>query len=462
MCRDTNDKASYKALYRGIKPEQRQISLHLATEIMLCRYHFNARENLEHILSFYELHFDLEPLRALGIVTPSEERMLATRERNENNPKMQPSSVAMNIVIRIYARRRQTQQSIRRVYNAFQEMLTNRHPIICPLVSTTHAYNEFLKAMCRTPRTVMTWRNIIRDMKRPLPDPPSIQAVPNLQTWNIILNSCMTSALYDEARKVWNTLRMEGHEPDAVTWNTRLDGFSKRQHVAAVADTLKRMLAAGVEPDRVTAKALDRIKQKELLRKEIVQGQWGSIDAWIPVISRDASSDADHAETLTLDSQANAHDTTTSSSSIRTVLGESQVEVKAVNPNLQAAELIMLARKALEDYRVEKRKRRRRLTLSSKVFRRLELAQRLNRFQKYYFHGWRYRLRGPRASTRTKSLKPSSHKLTSVRPRRLLSKPRQLTNVRPRRLLSSPRQSKSSLKRPNLQRGAGKPHTKRR
>lgn len=443
MCRETNDKASYRALYRGIKPEQRQLPRRLATEVMLCRYHFNARENLKHVLSFYELHFDMEPLRALGIITPEEERLLVTRQRNENIVKMRPTSEALKIIIRIYARRTQTQRSIRRVYDAFQELIISRHPLISPLVSTTHAYNEFLKAICRTPGTVMTWREIIGDMKRPLPELEGTQAAPDLQTWNIILNSCIICGLYAEARKVWNTIRVEGHKPDAVSWNTRLDGFSKNQHIAAVADTLKRMLAAGIEPDEVTAKALDRIKHKQLLCKEIAQGQWGSIDAWTP-IRKIVSSHADHAATINSNTQAEAHNATTSSSSVPTSLLSMQGEVKVVDSNIDAAQLIDLARKAVEDYRIEKRKRRRALTSSSKVFRRLELVQRRQYFRKYYFHGWRYRLRGP------KDLKSSTQKSTGVRPRRLLSS-RRLTSVRPRWLLSV------SRRRPKYSRDSNPP-----
>jgi len=447
MCRETNDKASYRALYRGIKPEQRQLPPRLATEIMLCRYHFNARENLTHVLSFYELHFDLEPLRVLGIVTPEEERILVTRQRNENNIKMQPSAEALNMIIRIYARRTQTQRSIRRVYSAFQELVIKHHPTISPLVSTTQAYNEFLKAMCRTPGTVMTWREIIGDMKRPLPDLEGNQAAPDLQTWNIILNSCMRCGLYTEARKVWNTIRVEGHKPNAISWNTRLDGFSKKQHIAAVADTLKRMLAAGIEPDEVTAKALDRIKHKQLLCKEIVQGQWGSIDAWTP-IRKIVSSDADHAATINSNTQVEAQDAITSASSAPMSLLSMQGEVKMVDSSIDAALLIDLARKAVRDYRIGKRRRRRALTSSSKAFRRLQLVQRQHHFHKYYFHGWRYRLRG------AKDLKSSTRKSTVVKPRRLLSS-RQLTSVRPWLLLSGSRRRGRYLQNSISPSGAG-------
>lgn len=423
MCRKTNDKASYKALYRGIKPEQRQLALRLATEIMLCRYHFNARENFEHILRFYELHFDLEPLRALRIVTPEMERMLVTRERNENNPKMQPSPTALSIIIRIYARRTQVQQPVRRVYDAFQEQLIKLNPLVLPLVTTTHVYNVFLKAICRTSNTVLNWRSIVTDMKRSLPTMPAA-AAPDLQTWNIILNSCMACEFHDEARKVWNTMRAEGHTPDAISWNTRLDGLSKKQDTAGVADTLKRMIAAGIEADDFTKKALNRIRDQQLLHHTILHGKWGSLDRWGATLKVDQLRHEEKIGSAANEQQAKSEEAYSLPLTIRSTFP---------GQRLTAAELVLLARQAVEDYRVEKRKKRHTLTSTSKNFERLELVQQLNRFRKYYFHGWRYRLRG-----RKDPAKSTNEKLVSNAASQPQAK-RASTRVRTSRHMSSTR-----------------------
>jgi pentatricopeptide repeat protein len=288
MCRRLGDRRAYRDLYHKLQPDTKPLGPHLFTELLACRYRFNARQNTYHLLRFYELHCDLQPLRTLGLMSPQMEQALQIRPRNENLPAQQPPHTAIALIIRAFARQSQRQAHIWQVWHNFLQALGRRDPCIVSLVTTTHTYNAFLKSMCRTDDTVRFWRKILGRMKQPLAyrwqkapaAQPQLeaetlpsQAQPDLQTYNIILHSCMLFGKTRQATDAWALLLRQGLTPDTVSWNALLHGYARAQGVVRVAETLKAMFTAGVRPDKHTKSAIGRIKDvrelKAVLRAEL-------------------------------------------------------------------------------------------------------------------------------------------------------------------------------------------------
>ena len=281
MCRRLGDKATYKRLYHELDPENLSYSPVLLTEIMACRYHFNARQNMGHVLRFYELHFWMQPLRALEIVNQGMERILRERPRNENIVKQYPAPATIGLMIRVHSRQTQRHAGTRLVYNSFQTLIRAEEPLIMPLLATTHTYNAFMKALFRNPLRLRSspllksWGTVFNDMVRAVPSHiidettglPLVQAKPDLQTFNIILNAKMKLGLIRSARRTWKRMHRGQLDPDLVSWNTFLQGYAKDQRVEGVVKILLQMISAGLEPDKNTYIALHDVEDQELLEK---------------------------------------------------------------------------------------------------------------------------------------------------------------------------------------------------
>lgn len=87
---------------------------------------------------------------------------------------------------------------------------------------------------------------------------------PSVYTWSIILRAVSRSTGNAEAaERVLDMMRRRGVEPNLVTWNTLVRGYTNTQRVVKTVLALERLVAAGYQPDSYTQRALASMRYRE-------------------------------------------------------------------------------------------------------------------------------------------------------------------------------------------------------
>ena len=154
-----------------------------------------------------------------------------------------------------------------RVYTKFKALVSQDHPVIAPLASTDHTYNEFLVAFRDDPRGLRPAVRLVEDMlhasnqDRELDDRVTVHGKPSVRTWTILMS--------------------------AFT-------FNKQPLAAEVAKSIKAMEAQGYSMDSYTMKCLRYLQDPERL--------------WIAVEELDQATDARHDMVTSLDQRPLEHE----------------------------------------------------------------------------------------------------------------------------------------------------------
>lgn len=221
------------------------------------------------MLDFYKRHCDLRPLQELSlcggeIQAPS----------GANCSAIWPTVHILTQMILAYVRLNQGSLGLIHNYNLYYQRVKENHPLIAPLAQRDFVANSFIFAFGKNPSTLQHCTTVVKHMlefssPNHVTSKSAQYAAPTVQTWSILFAAYLRNRQRRAAEKVLDMMHERGIEPDQISWNTLVSGYSGLQDVDAAVDTVKRMEAVGFEPDSYTTRALARLWPRDRLEKAL-------------------------------------------------------------------------------------------------------------------------------------------------------------------------------------------------
>ena len=229
---------------------------------------FSPDNEYPSMLDFYKRYFDLRPLQDLRLCGPQTESVVGT----EIVP-IQPGHFVLGQMVAAYNRLPRASDELITRYNKYHDLVRQNHPLIAPLAQYEYVGNSFVRAFGRELKTLPHCITVIKHM---LEDPPtpalSGYATPTVRTWNILAASYFRHNQAIAAEKVISMMYERGLEPNTVTRNTMVQGYSTRQDVESAVNEVRRMEAAGYDVDDFTLKGLGKIWDRNRLIEAFKKG----------------------------------------------------------------------------------------------------------------------------------------------------------------------------------------------
>ncbi|KAI9701521.1 MAG: hypothetical protein M1836_001577 [Candelina mexicana] len=248
--------------------ENAMSNAHVLSQIILHVRRTQPYESAFHtMLLLYKKYFDTQPLLDLGLKFEQMHESTEFLERKSQSP------TTLGLMITAFLERCRDPNIVKGLYEKFRRQAEAGHPNIAPLIESLHACNAFILAFGRSQATLHLCTTVIGDMLRPLPrvvintktGKPIQQAQPNVQTWSILLKAFLDHRQSAAAEKILNMMKKRGIEPNQVTWNTLINGYSRMQDIDAAVGTMKRMEMEGWEFDDYTLKGLGKLRDRQNL-----------------------------------------------------------------------------------------------------------------------------------------------------------------------------------------------------
>ena len=217
------------------------------------------------MLDFYKQHCDLRPLQELSLC--GEETQAPP---GANRYGVQPDEFILTRMIVAYVKQHQDSHDLIHQYYLYCQRVKENHPLIAPIAQRDEVPNTFITAFGKQAYTVPYCVKVIKRMlelssqSHPTSDIFACSP-PTVRTWSCLVAAYFRHGQKRSAMKVIDMMRERGIENDQVTWNIIVSGYSSLQDTDAAVDTVKRMEAAGFEPDAYTNKGLQRLWVPERL-----------------------------------------------------------------------------------------------------------------------------------------------------------------------------------------------------
>ena len=320
MCRRTNDDLAFQRLFKEVRQMESdrddfKVNDVLACEMIYCSYCFASGDGIERMIRVYRRYYDLQPLANLGILRENDPQRIAELQyalpsRAEHRfgamfygPRAPPPPRALVLIVMAFLRRRNLRQKLlEQIYNNFKAAITREDPQILPLANMTLVWDSFLKAFGRYNDMFHMWPEVIRDMTAPVratsqnlgqqerslsaqnsdlfeepesaeelqfPEKASLNSVkfftaaspikgikPTEQTWSILLHAFVAHDHIEAAERVLGLMKSHGLEPNVVTWNTIIRGWTNSGETEKVQDALAQIKNGGWRWNRNTSRAL--------------------------------------------------------------------------------------------------------------------------------------------------------------------------------------------------------------
>ena len=234
---------------------------HVAGTILHIICIFSPDNEYPSMLDVYKRHFDLQPLQELRLCGPKTKSLVGT-----GIVPIHPGHWVLGQMVAAYNKLPRASDDLVTRYNIYHDLVRQNHPLIAPLAQYEYVPNSFVRAFGRELETLPHCITVIKHM---LEDPPSPAqsgyAAPTVRTWNILAASYFRHNQAIAAEKVISMMYERGLEPNTVTRNTMVSGYSARQDVESAVNEVRRMEAAGYEVDDFTLKGLGKILDRNRL-----------------------------------------------------------------------------------------------------------------------------------------------------------------------------------------------------
>ncbi len=230
---------------------------------------FSPGDEYPSMLEFYKRHFDLRPLQDLRLCGPETKSLTGT----EIGP-IQPDYWILGQMVAAYNKLPRASDDLITRYNIYHDLVRQNHFLIAPLAQFDYVANSFIRAFGRELRTLPLCVTVIKHMLEAPPSPAqSCYAAPTVRTWNILAASYFRHNQAVAAEKVLSMMHERGLEPNAVTRNTMVWGYSRLQDIESAVNAVKRMEAAGYGVDDFTLKGLGRIWDRNRLLEALKKSE---------------------------------------------------------------------------------------------------------------------------------------------------------------------------------------------
>ena len=228
------------------------------------------------LLPLYQEFFDTSSLQTLGLAVDQE---TLSRRHSEVS---EPSTHALSLMVRAWLLQYYMTGPIQEVYERYMNAVRSGHPEISKLAEDTYTSNAFIVAfgksrqhlalcttvvqnMLKPPRRTTKVRLVTAGRARACVDKPEDSAnatkfaMPDVQTWNILLFAFVCNGKPNAAERVLTIMKRRGYKSDEVTWNSLLNHYTRAQDIPGVVNTVERMEKAGFDTDDYTIKALGQV-----------------------------------------------------------------------------------------------------------------------------------------------------------------------------------------------------------
>lgn len=213
------------------------------------------------MLDLYNQLHDITPLKELLIIPPH-----YTPREGSNLP---PSPIALYIMIATFFRCQNRFSNVQRIYTKFRQLVAQGHPLISPLATTDHTYNEFLIALRSNPRGLRLCVQLVEDMLHSYSTNSKDKAIthvkPSMRTWTILLSAFTFNRQPRAADKIKEMMTKHNVKYNDVTWNVIINGYANAQNIPQTAASIKAMEEQGFSIDPYTMKSLRYLRDPERL-----------------------------------------------------------------------------------------------------------------------------------------------------------------------------------------------------
>ena len=217
------------------------------------------------MLDFYMQHCDLRPLQELSLCGDETQA-----PPGANRYGVQPDGFILTRMIVAYVKRHQNSPGLIHKYSLYYQRVKENHPLIAIVAQRDEVPNTFVTAFGNQAKTLPYCINVIKDMLElsSQSHPPLdvfAYSPPTVRTWSCLIAAYFRHRQRRAAMKVLDMMRERGIQENQVTWNIIVYGYSNLQDADAAVDSVKRMEAAGFEPDAYTTKGLQQLWVPERL-----------------------------------------------------------------------------------------------------------------------------------------------------------------------------------------------------
>ena len=263
------DRSSRRKLVREMERDAQQFRDPRMVSELLRAMSKSYEPAFPRMLEFYKQYYDPRPLEELGFY----DRKIPLDDTVPAKDKW-PSPKILGQMICAYIGNHRRSKILLDIYNRFHDLVLQNHPIINPVSRTDHVANAFIMAFGRHVETLPYCTKVIKHMlddssSRRLSIQPDESfpksAAPTVRTWSILAAAYFKHKQMIAAEKVLELMRERGLEPDQVTWNTVISGYSSMQQLEKAIDTMRRMEASGYTANSRTLKALRKIWNRDRL-----------------------------------------------------------------------------------------------------------------------------------------------------------------------------------------------------
>lgn len=251
----------------------------------LLRAKFKLEESTAETFSFdamlrtYKKYCNPHLVQDLGLCEPD-----ANFSETPNHLLIWPSQRILGFMLVIYIRQHTNSVELLNLYHRYYRFVEECHPTIATIEETDHVANAFIFAFGQREQMLHMGVRIVNKMLQnnararsetfnSTTGMPFHLAAPTVHTWSILAMNYARHGQERATEKVLEMMRERGLEPDRVTWNSIISGYSALQRIDEAVATVKRMEAEGFEMDSYTLKALgrygDRDRLLQVLRQEL-------------------------------------------------------------------------------------------------------------------------------------------------------------------------------------------------
>ena len=253
------------------KEEDLRTNPYLTSKIFHSHYIFTTKHMDEEadpssvfyaMLDMYNQLHDITPLKELLIIPP--------HYTPGEGSKLPPSPIALYIMIATYFRCQKRFSNVQRIYTQFRHLVAQGHPLISPLATTDHTYNEFLIALRDNPRGLRSCVRLVEDMLHSSSSKSKVgksidHVKPSMRTWTILLSAFTFNRQPRAAQKIKEMMAKHNVKYNAVTWNVIINGYANAQNIPQTAASIKAMEQQGFAIDPYTMRSLRYLRDPERL-----------------------------------------------------------------------------------------------------------------------------------------------------------------------------------------------------
>ncbi|KAL2042284.1 hypothetical protein N7G274_004772 [Stereocaulon virgatum] len=235
-------------------PEKFQ-DIRLVSDILNTIHFFSHGDPFPSMFDFYKQHCDLRPLEELGFCGPKTKPPAST-----NVVGATPDKYILGQMIGAWIQRHRASDGLIHTYHLYHDLVRQNHPLIAPLAQEDYVSNAFLLAFGNRLETLQHSTTVIKHMLEapPSPDQPRY-AIPTVRTWSILVANYFRHNQRLAGEKVVSMMYERNLQPDKVTWNTLVNGYSGLQDIEAAIGAVKGMTTAGHVVDSHTVAGLGRL-----------------------------------------------------------------------------------------------------------------------------------------------------------------------------------------------------------